>query len=554
MFTKNPFKKTSLSQEQYEQERVKALDSYGILDTPYEKFYDEITQLAADICEAPIAVIGLIDSKRQWFKSRFGIDNISELPREATFCTEAIKHDQMTIIEDAREHPVYKNHPSVSGNLGIVFYIGQPLVDEDGFALGTLCVIDFKPKKISQKQIQHLSVIASQILVNLKLHRELLIKKNNLTTIEKLSKQVPGVVGQFQLFPDGTYRFPFTSDAAKDVFEVNSADLKDDASVLFSRVHSEDLPKVIKHIFQSVTDLTDWSMDLRMYLPIKGLRWLRGLGRPEKLSDGSVLWNGFFTDVTEQKKMQEQIEEHNLKILQASKMASLGEMAGGIAHEINNPLSVILSRLRVIEHDLQKNENIDLNKLKVDLGKMKLTGERIVKIVRGLKAFSAGGENEKFQLCQLSQIVSDTIDLCREKFKDNGVYLDLQVHTDIMIHCRPTQISQVLLNLLNNSYDAITDKNEKWIKVEAAEITKYSDQEKQKHHVILSVTDSGGGIRSEIQSKLLNPFFTTKDPGKGTGLGLSISNMIIKAHQGLFYYDKESTETRFVIELPKIQE
>jgi len=128
-----------------EAERLAALVSYGILDTEFEETYDRITRLAAKILDAPISLVSLVDDKRQWFKSTFGLD-ARETPREYAFCDHAIRQEGVYLVPNAYESDLFKNNPLVTGAPNVVFYAGAPLVNPNGFALGTLCVIDHRPR------------------------------------------------------------------------------------------------------------------------------------------------------------------------------------------------------------------------------------------------------------------------------------------------------------------------------------------------------------------------------------------------------------------------
>ena len=165
-----------------EADRLNALNQYNILDTLPEQDYDELTQLAAQICGTPIALISLIDDKRQWFKSRHGLA-IRETPREFAFCAHAITNPSETlIVPDSRQDERFAQNPLVTGDPNVIFYAGAPLVDDNGFALGSLCVIDNTPHELSQAQLSSLQILAKQV-VNL-----LTLRKQN-TELSRTSEQ-----------------------------------------------------------------------------------------------------------------------------------------------------------------------------------------------------------------------------------------------------------------------------------------------------------------------------------------------------------------------------
>jgi PAS domain S-box-containing protein len=155
-----------------ENERLNSLNSYQILDTLGEEEYDALTRLAAQICGTKIALITLVDTDRQWFKSKIGID-VAETPRELSFCAHAINSpNEPFIIEDARLDARFKDSPVVQGDPNIVFYAGIPLVNEDEYSLGTLCVIDDQPKKITAVELEGLKTLSKSVINLLELRRK----------------------------------------------------------------------------------------------------------------------------------------------------------------------------------------------------------------------------------------------------------------------------------------------------------------------------------------------------------------------------------------------
>lgn len=156
-----------------EQKRLEALQSFNVLDTLEEKEYDAITRIAADICNTPMALVSLIDEDRQWFKSHHGID-ATETPRELAFCAHAINTpDSLFLVNDASKDERFADNPLVTGGPSVQFYAGAPLNTKEGESIGTLCVIDIKPRTtFTEKQQASLKDLADQVMAQLELRRQ----------------------------------------------------------------------------------------------------------------------------------------------------------------------------------------------------------------------------------------------------------------------------------------------------------------------------------------------------------------------------------------------
>lgn len=238
-----------------------------------------------------------------------------------------------------------------------------------------------------------------------------------------------------------------------------------------------------------------------------------------------------------------ELESQVVKNLNASRLVSVGEVASGIAHEINNPLTVINGQILKLKRQLKDCEGFNKMEVETSLSKISLMNDRIVKIIKGLKLISRDGQGDPMVDFSLPIMLEYIVLLTEMKIKASNIQFAIEIDPGIdMVYGREVQISQVIVNLVNNSVDAISQRPDKWIKLV---ITDHNDA------VEFRVTDSGKGISTELREKIMQPFFTTKEVGKGTGLGLSISKGIIKDHGGDFYYNENSPNTQFVFSIYK---
>ncbi len=394
--------------------RLEDLYSFDVLDTEPEMSYDDITHLAASICDAPIAMINLIDSDRVWFKSVYGGEQ-GECERDIAFCAHSITQEASLIINDSRQDERFHDNPMTLADPPVIFYAGTPLKTPNGYNIGSLCIVDHKPRQLSVNQIKAIEVLARQIVHQLELRR----------SHQKISHQ-------------------------------NSL-----------------------------------------------------------------------------------IKQQHEQIVQSAKLSSMGLFAAGMAHEINNPLAIILSHNQVNKKLLEKKE---IDKLASSFETIDKTGKRIKNIIDSLRKISRDESSEALKPSNLNEILDDSLSIVSSKIKESGAEIIINIDKSIEIFCHPGELSQVLINLVGNSCDAIKKEDERWVEIKSEETSEY---------FIVSVIDSGNGISHKIASKIMDPFFTTKDIGQGTGLGLSISKGLLKSQKAELEYDYECENTKFDIKIPK---
>lgn len=306
-------------------------------------------------------------------------------------------------------------------------------------------------------------------------------------------------------------------------------------------VHADDIPKIWNEVQSSLNNVVPFSAEFRAVTFNGEIRHLAAKGKVTCGRDGKAIrLTGINWDITHRKQAEHLLEQQRAILANSLKMASLGEMAGGIAHEINNPLAIIKGKCEQA-CVLLNQKPIDEERLKKTLGDVDRTVDRISKIINGLRSFSRNAEKDPMVISQISKIIEETLELCKARFKHNDIELRVNILTDGFVFCRPSQLSQVIMNLLGNAHDAVESLPEKWVELKANKVGS---------NIEICVTDSGGGIPFAVVEKMMLPFFTTKELNKGTGLGLSISHGIVQEHKGVLRYDKSSINTRFVVQLP----
>lgn len=521
-----------------ESKRIKALDKVKILNTPGEKDFDDIALIAAKLFKVPMVLISFVGESKQWFKSKIGV-HISETERDISFCAHTILEKEFMVVNDSDKDDRFFDNPMVKEGLKIKFYAGSHILEpESKLPIGTLCILDSKSREFSKDEIQSLQALARQVqnLLDLKIKVDQITKTLEQTTFQRVAfeKMTEGVVVQ-----NSKGEIIDFNPSALEVLEMTPEQLTGKTSMDEDWVpikENGDAYPGENHPAMKTLRSGDHNSDV-MGINIKDeiTKWISVSSNPVFMDASKKPTHVVttFGDITE-----ERINQH--KLIQSAKMTSLGEMAGEIAHEINTPLTVLSLATHQVLKSLKTGE-VDKSYIRKKVSLIDSTVQRISTIIRGLRSFVRPTDKDPQVVASIEEILKEALALSKDRLKETNIKVDMKINKNFMVHCVPTLIIQVILNLLNNACDAVHANKKKWIKITAVE---------NKPNVKITVVDSGLGIQSEIADKIMESFYTTKSAGKGTGLGLSISKSIVESIGGKIYYEAVKGHTGFSVELP----
>jgi len=534
--------------------RLAALHSYEVLDTEPEPGFDDLVQLAAQICSTPMALINLIDTDRQWFKAKIGWD-ISQIPRDIGFCRVCLEQpDGLLIIPDTLANSQFATDSVVTSYPHVRFYAGVSLIAPGGQVIGTLCAFDSFPKQMSTEQIQGLQALGRQVVRQLELRR-------NLTQLSQISLSYQQVQQERLQAEQKNREQAALLDVTTDAIIVRDLENKiifwnRSAEVLYGWKVEEALGKNANQLLYAEPVLIDlqqiqidvlksgsWQGELRKVDKsgkeiIVESRW--ALVRDEKDQPKSILTVD--TDITQKKLLETQF-------LRAQRMESIGTLASGIAHDLNNVLAPILMSVQLLKNKIADERSQQM------LTIVEKNAMRGAELVKQVLSFARGISGDRTVL-QVKHLLLEMQQIVQQTFPKS-----IQVYTHIAPNLAPisadaTQLHQVLMNLCVNARDAMPEGGILSISAQNVVIDENYAQmnleAKVGDYIEIVIADTGIGIKSEIQDKIFEPFFTTKDIGKGTGLGLSTVIGIIKSHGGFISVASSVGNTQFKVYLPAV--
>jgi PAS domain S-box-containing protein len=292
-----------------------------------------------------------------------------------------------------------------------------------------------------------------------------------------------------------------------------------------SVLHPEDRQSVLQAIENTLHTGAEYEAEYRVVLPDGQLRWISGRGQVEFNGDGEpARVRGASVDVTKRKQAEEQAARQRNEMAHLSRVSTLGELSGSIAHELSLPLSAILSNAQAAQRILA-NGQVDHTELREILNEVVSEDKRACEVVRRLRLWLKKGEVQQHSL-RINNVVQDVLKLLRSDLIDQKVTVECELARNLpAVIGDPVQLQQVLVNLVVNACDAMTDCN-----TAERRLIIRTGTENGSGAVVISVTDRGGSIPAEKMKQIFEPFFSTK--AKGMGLGLSVCHSIIAAHRG----------------------
>ena len=654
-----------------ETRRRELLGEVQSMDDSLTRSLDSITRCAADLTGCPIALVSLVAGEREHFLSHFGWDS-EGAPREWSFCTYAIGEPAGLNVPDALSDARFKDSPLVTGPPHIRSYFARNLTIDD-IVIGTLCVIDHRPRNLDAHQMMALSglaagaqgLLATQRSMGLLAssqdriadfalasgdwfwetdanHRlkwastglstawgiendfavgrqlpplqlrdeagdkrapcatlfELLIARQRFAravichegqesptclslsavplydgenfkgfrgtardisarvdaerrrrqashALERIAAEVPGLIYQFRLHPDGHFSCPYASERIVDLLEVTSEEVRQNAEVILQRIHPADVEQLTESLRQSADTLERWSSTHRILLPRKGERVHAAQAMPERLEDGSIAWYGVATDVTDESREREQVAALRIERDTAARSAHMrAELMSRVSHELRTPLNAILGfaqllRLRYPDTAIEPG---------VSARHIHHAGEHLLLLINDMldiAALEAGRFEIYSRATSIRKVIERAIDLVTPQANEKSIFLQVEIGSQVegvVADERVTQ--QILMNLLANAIK---------FSPAAATVRLIAEANEDTDRVCITVCDEGPGIAAERRARMFEPFERLGVGAQyaGTGLGLSISQRLAHLMEGTIALVDSNRGTRICVCLPR---
>lgn len=522
--------------------RLEALYSYGILDTDPEEIFDDFTRLIGNICEAPVAVINFIDHNRQWFKSEIGL-GVRETPLDISICRHAILQQDIFIVPDTTKDPRFQNNPLVSGEPHLRFYAGALLNSSEGLPLGTLCVLDYEPRQLTEEQKHALTVLARQVMTTLELRkashalRQRLIESEALrATVERKRQRLSNILsglGHAYIACDRELICTYANDEFISLFRCESSQVI--GRPLKEIAREIGLPRVADTAEASVNANTPLNLRLQaqdtdMWCDIRTFPRDTGL---------SIL----VFDATRDRELD--AAQDRLK-----RVAAVTQVVGGVAHEFNNMLTTVVGNA-----DLMAESGQISGDDAVSLAAIRDAAQKGGLLVAQLMSFTASRFLEPEEL-DIGAFVRELENRMSARLPE-GVSLDIvRPQERLIASIDRLALKEAVLHLVKNAGEASSFGQRVTVSVfpHAYHETMHMQDDLRKGGLVgIAVEDEGHGMTDDIRHRAIEPFFSTKPVGEGSGLGLSMVEGFARQSGGYFELEsKPGSGTRVLLSFPRI--
>ncbi len=498
-------------------ERLAVIRELGLLSTGSDAIFDRLAALAARVLDVPVVLVSVVDADEQRFLSCATTSepwkDLEGTPLSHSFCRHAVETGEPLVIDDARIHPDLRDNPAIE-DLDVIAYAGIPLVTSEDHVLGTVCAIDHQPRRWTDEEVGLLREVAGLALSRLELRleaerrrrtqKELDVQTDRYRALVENMDEVITVIDQ-----EGTILYE--SSSVKRVLGHDPENLV--GRNAFELIHPDDR-EAIRNALVRILEAPSATRlgEVRFQHADGGWRKLEYMA--QNLLDvpavGGVVVNS--RDVTEERAVEEVAR-------QAEKLDALGRLAGGVAHDFNNILSVIRSNAELALSDLDEGDA-----LRSDLQEIVASVDRGARLTKQLLGFSRSKSTDP-EVLDPGGVLREMEPLL-QRLMSGGVELRTEAQSPVPpVRISRAELEQVILNLAVNARDAIEADGRVTVALRGPEPlpdrTIPVEQQAHDRYVALSVADTGTGIPEDRRDRIFEPFYTTKPEGEGTGLGLS---------------------------------
>lgn len=532
-----------------EKERLQALMGYEILDTPEEEEFDDIVKLASQVCDASIALITFIDDCRQWFKAKVGV-NVRETTKDIAFCAHTLHFEKGMVVEDTLKDKRFSDHPMVLADPHIRFYAGVPLVNPQGIRIGTLCVLDQEPKKLTEEQHFAMETLAKYVVQLLELRKGnkglKKVMKEHQELLDRTKKQQNALARAQNAAKIGIYEWDLKTDLIKvspafcSLFAIQECpELSREEFQQY--IHPEDLRGFLRYFKRVIRSGRHFDYEYRC---LKGKRkkeiYNRSTGELVRAEDGTPeRIVGVMQDITDKWNYEKKLRKQNEELKKVNQ--ELDNFVYRVSHDLRAPISSMLGLIDIIvnhEHEVDKIREL-LMLVKKSLAKQD-------KFIKDILDFSKNSRlTVEPEEIDFQGFLKETISQFTHEGQTAQTSYSLHVEQSEAFATDKNRLDIILSNLISNSFKYVKAKGS------AAEVKVSVFSRTENAEIIIE--DNGIGIDEEHLSRVFNMFYRATDNQPGSGLGLYIVREAVARLGGEVQLESKTGQgTKVMVRLPNL--